>query len=192
VFFEIPLVNAENATTLYYNGNVDNGQNLSLTAIVPVRVTKSWETNNTLVVSYNEYSAAINNEQLENNQWFYMLQTSQNILLPRDFKFELNDSYLGDCVYCLYRVEPRWWIYLGLKKSFMEEKLDLTLNANDIFRSNRPLVTARVGGGNVSKFDQYLLNRSVGVTLRYNFSKGQKIKERQHSESLEEIRRTGN
>ncbi|GAA4424546.1 hypothetical protein GCM10023188_04480 [Pontibacter saemangeumensis] len=45
--------------------------------------------------------------------------------------------------------------------------------------------------GNVNDFDQYFCNRNVGLTLRYNFSKGAEIDERRRN-SLDELNRTGN
>ncbi|WP_347156517.1 outer membrane beta-barrel family protein [Pontibacter chitinilyticus] len=191
VIAEVPVIDAEKATTLYYNGNVDDAQNLSLTAVVPIKILKNWETRNTLVVSYDEYSTIVNAAPIINSQWSYMLQSNHTILLPFELRMELNGAYVAEEVYALYIVKPRWWVHAGIKKSFLDEKLDLSFNVNDVFKSQRIAVASKLGGGNVNDFDQYLFNRYYGVTLRYNFSKGQKVEERQRN-SLEELRRTGN
>ncbi len=191
VIAEVPVIDAEKATTLYYNGNVDDAQSLSLTAVAPVKIMKNWDTNNTLVVSYDQYSTMVNAGKISNKQASYMLQSNHTILLPLDFRVELNGAYNSREVYALYVVKPRWWVHLGLKKSFMDEKLDLSFNVNDVFKSQRIAVAAKVGEGNVNDFDQYLFNRYFGLTLRYHFNKGQKVEERERN-SLEELQRTGN
>ncbi|PRY07300.1 outer membrane receptor protein involved in Fe transport [Pontibacter ummariensis] len=191
VIAELPAIDTETATTIYYIGNVDASQSFGLTAVVPLKIMKNWDTNNTLVVSYQEYSTIVNQEQVINDQVYYMLQSNHNILLPLDLRLEVNAVYNGPVAYALYRVEPRWWVHLGLKKSFWDKKLDLSLNVNDVFKSQRLLIAADVGEGNISDFDQYFRARHVGLSLRYNFSKGQKVEERRRN-TLEELNRTGN
>ena len=192
VIAELPLVVQETASTIYYTGNVDNSQNLSLTALVPFKVIKNWETNNTFIVSYNEFSAVVNNKPVLNSQIFYMLQSNHNILLPLGLRMEVNSAYVGPGVQALYHIDPRWWVHLGLKKSFWDEKVDVSVNANDIFKSMRLRIAADVGEGNISEFDQYFRTRSLGLTLRYRFNKGEKFEERRRSTNLEELNRTGN
>jgi hypothetical protein len=101
----------------------------------------------------------------------------------------VNTGYRGPAAYGLYHMEPQWWVHLGFKKSFLNKKLDVTINANDIFKGQRLIFTTDIGG-NVNEFDQYFFQRNVGITLRYNFSKGQKIDESTRNRNLEELNRT--
>ena len=63
----------------------------------------------------------------------------------------------------------------------------MTLNANDIFAGWRFYWTTDING-NVNDFDQYFRFRSVGFSLRYNFSKGIKV-EQKKSNAIEEVNR---
>ncbi len=45
-------------------------------------------------------------------------------------------------------------------------------------------------GGQVNDFDQYFRVRTIGVSLRYNFSKGQKVEQKRRSSGVEELNRT--
>ncbi|MBC5991908.1 outer membrane beta-barrel family protein [Pontibacter cellulosilyticus] len=191
VIAELPAIDPATATTIYYIGNVDDSKSMSLTGIVPVKIMKKWDSNNTILLSYSEFNMVVNNEPVLNEQFFYMFQSNQNIALPKNFKLELNGTYYGPSAYALYEVEPRWWVNLGIKKSFMEDKLDLSLNFNDIFKTQRIVLAAKVGEGNINDFDQYFRQRSVNATLRYRFSKGAKVDERRRT-NLEELNRTGN
>ncbi|WP_299824867.1 outer membrane beta-barrel family protein [uncultured Pontibacter sp.] len=190
VISEYPILDVESATTIYTTANVDNSQSLSLTAIAPVKLMKNWDTNNTLTLAYNAFETAVNAEQLVNDQLFYMLQSSHNILLPLKLKMEVNATYRGPSVGGLYQIAPMWWVHLGLKRSILNDKLDVSLAVNDLFKSYRLKFKTDIGE-NINEFDQYLRNRSIGLTLRYNFSKGAKIEEKRRNNSLEELNRTG-
>jgi hypothetical protein len=67
--------------------------------------------------------------------------------------------------------------------------MDLTLNANDIFKGFRYFWTTDING-NVNEFDQYFRFRTIGATIRYNFSKGQKVDTKRRNNNLEEVNRT--
>ncbi|QHL85998.1 TonB-dependent receptor [Nibribacter ruber] len=198
VMSELPYLDVENATTIYTTGNVDDLQNVSMTAITPIKIMKNWDTNNTLTLSYNEYTFLTNtdgqlnsdnnNQRVVNSQFLYMLQSSHNILLPMGIQLEVNAAGRGPGVSGLYKVGAMWWVHAGLKKSFLDKKLDLSVNVNDIFRSYRLRFDTTIGQ-NINNFDQYLYQRTLGVTLRYKFSKGQKVEQRK-TNSLDELNRT--
>ncbi|WP_276497154.1 outer membrane beta-barrel family protein [Pontibacter litorisediminis] len=190
VIAEIPMIDAETSTTIYTIGNVDDAINLSMTAVVPVQIMKKWDTSNTLLVAYNEFSTIVDRQQVTNDQVFFMLQSNHTILLPWKLKAEINGTYQGAGAYALYRVDPRWWLNVGLKRSFLDDKLDVTVNANDIFHTQHLIIGANVGEGNVSDWDQYFRQRNIGFTLRYKFSRGAKLEERKRN-NLEELNRTG-
>ncbi|MFD2571049.1 outer membrane beta-barrel protein [Spirosoma soli] len=190
VIAELPLLDTEKATTVYYIGNVNDGHNLSLTGIIPIKFGKRWESSNTLVMSYNKYNTVVNQTSIANDRVFYMIQSNQTIQLPFDLRAEINGSYRGPTAYGLYFVDSQWWIHLALKKTFLNKALDVSVNANDIFKGQR-IKTATVVDRNINEFDQYFRARSLGITLRYKFNRGQKVDERRRNNSLEELNRTG-
>lgn len=190
VISELPILDVENTTTIYTTGNVDDSKDLNLRLMAPLRIMKNWETNNTFYISYNEYTMMANDQKLINEQIFYMLQSSHTIVLPYKFKMEVNAAYRGPAASGLYIIKSMYWVHMGLKKSLLNDKLDISLNANDIFKGYRLRFTTDIAG-NVNEFDQYFRNRTIGLTLRYNFSKGLKVIERSRSGSLEELNRAG-
>ncbi|MBB6611604.1 TonB-dependent receptor [Pontibacter sp. Tf4] len=190
VIAELVRIVPEDTTTIYYVGNVNDLRSIGLTALVPVKIMKNWDTNNTFVLSYNENSVIVEERQVINDQVYYMLQSNHTIALPRKFKLELNGTYYSKSVHALYIIEPRWWVNGGIRKSFLGDKLDVSLNVNDIFKSQRLVLGTKLDDGSVSDFDQYFRTRNATLTLRYNFSKGQKVEERRRN-NLEELNRTG-
>jgi hypothetical protein len=189
VISELPSLNADSATTIYYTGNVNDGHNLSMTAIVPVRIMKNWDVNNTLIVAYTKFTMEYNKKDIVNDQVFYMLQSNHTIVLPKDFKIELNGLYRGPSVSGLYQIDPWVRVDMAVKKSFLKKKLDLSINATDLFKGQRLIFKTDIEG-NINDFDQYFRTRTIGATLRYHFSKGKKVETKNRNNSLEEVNRT--
>ena len=189
VISELPILVEETATTIYTTGNVDDAQNISLTALAPLKIMKNWDTNNTFILSYNEYNMIVDNMQLKNDQVFYMFQTNHNILLPLNFKMEISGVYRSPQASGLYLVDTMWWVDAGLKRAFLEDKLEVSLNVNDIFGSYRLKFSTDIGE-NINDFDQDFRTQYVNFSVRYNFSSGLNFKAKNRNNNLEEVDRT--
>jgi hypothetical protein len=188
VISELPLLYVEDTTTVYYIGNVDVAHSVSMTGVAPLKIMKKWDTQNTILLNYSTFSLTDNSGSHTNNQLFFMLQSNHTILLPKDFRMELNLLFRGPAASGLYHMQSMHRVDAGLKKSFLNKKFDLTLNVNDIFKGYRLRWSTDLAG-NVNEFDQYLRLRNVGVTVRYNFSKGKKVDIKRRT-TIEELNRT--
>ncbi len=187
VMAEVPILDVANATTVYTTGNIDDGYNVGMTAVAPVKLAKKWDSQNTLVLSYAKFSVMSNNGPLVNDQLFVMVQSNHTIQLPKDYRMEVNMLFRGPAASGLYLMHSMHRVDVAFKKSFFKKKFDLTLNANDLFAGWRFYWTTDING-NVNDFDQYFRFRSLGFSLRYNFSKGLKV-EQKKSNSIEEVNR---
>ncbi len=187
---EVPVQNVEDNTTIFFRENVDDSKNFSATFMAPLKIMKNWNTSKRATVGYQYFSMEINEETALNEQVFYMLQSTQNLSLPGRYKMEINAAFVGPQAWGLYQSQPQWWVDLGMKKSFLKDKLDLTLKLNDIFRS-RWLVANSNRNGNINELKQYPSNQSVGINLRYRFSKGQEVDFQEREIEIEELQRTG-
>ena len=187
---EVPFLDDETKQTVFRVSNVENADNLSATMVAPIKVMKNWDANNNATLAYQRYSTVLSNELRQNERLFYTIQSSHNILLPKSIRMELNAGYQGPLAWGMYQIEGNWWVDLGLKKSFMDDKLDLSMNVTDIFRSRKVLGSANLGD-DINSFKQYFSNQSVGMSIRYRFSRGEKFEMKQRNNSLEELNRTG-
>jgi hypothetical protein len=188
VMAEIPILFVADTTTVYTTGNVDDGHSASLSFVGPLKLAKKWDSQNTLLLNYSYFSMQSNNGQLVNKGLFAMLQSNHTILLPKDFRLEVNILLRGPAYSGLYRMASMHREDIAIKKSFSKKKFDLTVNINDILKGFRYYWTTDING-NVNDFDQYFRLRTIGATLRYNFSKGQKVNVKQRS-TVEELNRT--
>ena len=185
---EIPEQNNADKTTIFSQRNVDDFENISATLVAPVQVTPKWGMNNNLVFAYQKFTTVLDEKPLENNETFFMAQTTNNFQLPKDVKFELSAAYQGPLAHGLYKIESQWWIDAGVKKSFMDKKLDVSLNVTDIFKTRQVVGSANFDG-NINFFDQYFSAQSFRVNVRYMFNKGEKFEMKNRNTSLEELNR---
>jgi hypothetical protein len=186
VMNEVPILRGD--TTVYTTGNINDAWNTSFSAVAPFKIARKWDTQNTLVVNYNELKMNTTNGTLTNNKAYFYFQSNHTILLPKDFRFEMTFMYRGPATNGLYTMEGVHRVDLAFKKQFFKKKLDVTLNANDIFKGMRYKWSTDING-NVNDFDQYFRLNTVSASLRYNFSRGQKVEDKRRSGTVEEVNR---
>jgi outer membrane receptor protein involved in Fe transport len=185
---EVPIINVDEATTVYTTGNLSKGRNMSLSAVAPLKIMKKWDSQNTMTLSYTKNETETNLGAVVNDQLFAMLQSNHTILLPASVRMELNLLVRGPAANGLYIMAPMQRLDIAFKKTILK-KLDLTANVVDVFKTFRYVWTTDIGG-QVNDFDQYFRVRTIGVSLRYNFSRGQKVEQKRRSTTVEEVNRT--
>ncbi|WP_081212473.1 outer membrane beta-barrel family protein [Salegentibacter sediminis] len=187
---EIFSVNEATGITKVTTGNLDNYSSYMASLIAPVEFTSFWNSNNSLILNYQDNQTIIDGIDVVNESLFYMLQSNHQINLPADFKLELNATLQGPMTVGIYYVEPMQWLDAGIKRSFIDNKLDVTLRFTDIFKSQDLKITSEIGQ-NQFNIDQYFNKQAVSLNLRYNFSKGNSKKNTRSTNTLEEMDRAG-
>jgi hypothetical protein len=187
---EIPVQDLANSTTTFGQRNVDEFKDLSATLVAPVKITKSWDISNNLTASHQDYTLLLAGKPLRNEQFFLYAQSTSNIQLPKNVRAELNLVYQGPSAYGLYKIAGNWGVDLGFKRSFLKDKMEVSLNATDLFRTRRIIGKANYNG-NINEFDQYFSQQSVRFNLRYRFNKGEKFEAKRRNTNLEELNRAG-
>ncbi|OKL40603.1 outer membrane beta-barrel family protein [Pontibacter flavimaris] len=187
---EIPVQNAADKTTYFQQQNLESMKSLSATLIAPVQVLPVWQINNTATLLHQKFTKELDLQTLENEQVSFMLQSNHTLQLPKDVRLEINTAYQGPVAYGLYHVDANWGVDAGLKRSFMNDKLDVSMSVTDIFKSRRMVGTINIDGNSIIA-DQYRGTQSFKINLRYRFSKGSEFKSGKKSISLDEVNRAG-
>ncbi|MBC5774748.1 TonB-dependent receptor [Pontibacter sp. KCTC 32443] len=189
---EVPVYHREKNLTIFERRNMDDFTNINATLVAPIRVKPGkWEINNNATLAYQHFTVKVNEITETSEQLNFSAQSSHNILLPKGMRLELTGAYQGPGVYGLFEFADQWWLDAGLKRSFLEDKLTVTMNVTDIFRS-RDLRIDTMVDGNSNKINQYHGMQSVRLHLRYNFNKGKAFESKKRNVNLEELNRTGN
>lgn len=180
--------NEEARSSTLYTANFDQTKNFNFQGVVPVELASWWNTSNLVQVNYNKFKSLIGTDVLDISQVSYLLRTQHNFNLPKGFKMELVGIYLGPQIWGMGEVRGFGWVEAGITKSLMKDKLSLSINGGDIFRTQ--WIRASVNFAAIdTRILQYQNEQSVRFTLRYNFSKGQSFRVNSNSGSSEERKR---
>ena len=168
--------------------NYDKEESFSLRMMLPVDITKWWNASNMIHLYNNKYQSLIGTELLDVSQFSYMLRSQHNLTLPKGFKVEMVGMYLSPFIDGQIEIESLAWMDAGVTKSFMDDKLSLTVNGTDIFRTQK--FKGKIDFDKINTdIRQYNNMQGVRVTLRWKFSKGENFKVDQRSGSSEERNR---
>jgi len=91
-----------------------------------------------------------------------------NIILPRAISFQLTGNYNAKQAVAQGTRKSNYSLDAGLRKSFMNKKFSLSINARDILDS-RSQQTLTYGAGFIQNSKNWRGGRQVGFTLTYNF-----------------------
>lgn len=187
-FMQVFDQNQEERTTTTFTDNFDKTKNANFRAIIPVEIQKWWNTSNMVQANYNQFKSQLGQDFLDVEQISYMIRSQQNFTLPKGFKMEVVGMYLSPQIWGQGMIKGFGWVDAGFTKSIMKDKMSLSVNGTDLFRTQ--LIRAKVDFADIdTSFRQYRSNQGVRVTLRYNFAKGESFRVRSSSGSTEERNR---
>lgn len=188
VFQQIFTQDEETRTTTTFTDNLDRSQNWNLRAVIPVEIRPWWNTSNMVQVNNARWKSMIGDAMLDVAQTSLTIRSQHNISLPGGFRAELMGMYIGPSQYGQATIKGFGWVDAGVSKTIMNEKLSITLNGTDLFRTQ--LIRADVMFDNIdTRFQQYRSNQGIRLTLRYKFAQGENFRVSNRSGSTEERNR---
>jgi len=107
-----------------------------------------------------------------------------NLSLPWGVSLQGTGNYNSKQLMAQGHREPNYSVDLGLRKSFLSDKLTLSINARDLLDS-RKFRTVIAGDGFWQDSENWRGGRRVGFTLTYNFGNMNKKKDKSKSRSEE-------
>lgn len=152
--------------------NINDERILGFSVSAPIHITKWWEISTFASLSYNQIKVK-ETPVRTHRKWTTYLWGSSKFTLPHHFFIEVSGNDLINAFYGIYDLDEQGVINMSIKKTFLDDKLTITLNAND------PFNIKRVGFEiHEEAFDRYVTNilpvRSVGIGISYNFSSGKR------------------
>lgn len=186
---EVPSMDPETRETIFTTRNMNNFRSYGANLVAPVEISTFWNINNTLVFNRQEYELQINGQPIENKDYFFMAQSNHQVNLPLKLKMELNFTYRSPYVLGIYDVNERFWLDAGFKRSFLNDRLDVSLRATDVFKTMQSRIRADFFENHYN-MQQYFDQQAISFNLRYNISKGRSNQETR-SNNLEELKRAG-
>jgi hypothetical protein len=187
-FMQIFEQDEEARSSTTFTANFDKTKNINFQGVVPVEFASWWNSSNLVQVNYNKFKSLLGADILDISQVSYVLRTQHNFNLPKGLKLELVGIYLSPQIWGQGELRGFGWVDAGVSKSFLKDKLSLSVNGGDLFRSQVRRVKVDFADIDTS-FRQYGNTQNARITLRYNFSKGQSFRVNSNSGSSEERNR---
>jgi hypothetical protein len=187
-FMQVFEQDEEARSSTLFTANFDKTKNFNFQGVVPLELTKWWNSSNLVQVNYNKFKSLLGKDILDVSQVSYLLRTQHNFNLPKGFKLELVGIYLSPQIWGQGEIQSLGWVDAGMTKSLMKDKLSLSINGGDLFRTK--LIRVAIDFSDIdTQIRQYQNDQNVRITLRYNFSKGESFRVNSNSGSSEERRR---
>jgi outer membrane receptor protein involved in Fe transport len=166
-----PVVENGQNITVQTNENLNSVSYYGLNLIVPVKVTKWWDMNNSANLYYGSYTGNVSGTQINNEGNFtFNINSINSFKLGNGFTAELTGNYRAREVYAYMDVKPNWFLNIGAQKKFKNTST-LKLSFNDIFFTSNP--KARTTFNNyVENFVVERDSRVITLSYTYNFGSG--------------------
>jgi outer membrane receptor protein involved in Fe transport len=168
---EFGEVNYEKRTFTTTVINFDNQNITSLNITIPLTITAWWQSNNSLLGTYNDLLLKNYLGSNYNAKWFACnLNTINSFKLSKGFSAELIAYYQSAQTDGLYNISAMGSVDIGLKKSFLDKNATVQLTIKDLFYTQPYHL-----GINYQTIDTYGYNRSdtrrIGLNFTYKFGK---------------------
>ncbi len=153
------------------------GTILNVNLVLPIRITKWWESSNNIIYRYKHFEDT--NYQLDEENNMIMMRSGNSFSIPRDIELEINiigmtRSLAGPMI----KQQGGVMIYAGISKDFFKDKLNVSVNMDDITGLLNNLREEVSYNGFYATSYSFLNQQRVSLSLRYRFHSGKKFKSR--------------
>jgi hypothetical protein len=165
----VMLSDQEKQTLYQTDQNIAKQKSYELTLAYPTRLAKFWNMDNSLTSTYNQTTSPdLNGLDYNRNKLSFMINTNHNFTISPTSTAELSGSYIASQIYGTYEIRPYYGMDLGIKKSFMNNKLNLKFALNDIFDTRKARISSAVSNLNYN-LNQKIESRIYRLSINYVF-----------------------
>jgi len=150
------------------NLNSINAYSLNINA--PVNFTKWWRSYNNVTLFYNQYNSdVVDGAQLQLEKLAWQASSNHTFTIDNKTSAELSGKYVSSNVYGVFNIKSYYGIDLGLKRSFLSNKMNIKLAVNDVFKTVGKRTSFSSLSNNNYVFDRNYDSRVVRLSLSYKF-----------------------
>ena len=166
--------------------NLDEQNIFGLNIYAPVPVKKWWNINNNLQVFHMGFkSKSDTGEDLNAGQMAVTYNMDHSFTIDKTFTAQLSAQYQSPLQYGIFKIGSQLVWNAGLKKSFMNKKLNLSVNMNDIFNTRKQNISTTYQNMDL-RFTEKSESQIGRISLSYRFGKNEVKAERRRSTGLED------
>lgn len=144
-----------------------NSYNLNINS--PLTIVKWWTTNNNLTVFYNKFSTPnLLGVPYSSGKLAFNANTNHTININPATSIEMSGYYQSPLVEGTLAIKAQYGIDLGIRRTFMDKKLNVKFAANDIFNLQKWGTTSALPGQNYNVSEKQE-SRVFRLTCTYRF-----------------------
>lgn len=170
--------------TYAINRNLDEQRILGVNVYAPVPVAKWWNINNNVQVFHMAFKSKGETEDLNSGQTAVTYNMDHSFTIDKTFTAEFSTQYQSPLQYGIFKIDSRIVANAGLRKSFMNNKMNLRLSLSDIFNTRTSKLSTTYQNMNLH-FEERGESRVARLTLNYRFGKNEVKPARRRSTGLE-------
>ncbi len=169
--------------------NLDKLDNYSASISYQDQLTRKWSTFTFVSAFYSEYNSQYLGGRLRNSNFALRINTSNSIILPMGLKGEISGFFQTPVSYGISTIQSITSINAGLQRAFLNKKLTVKLNVNDVLNSNKSRGFIKYQNQDLDFFFRSLGSR-VNLSMVYAFgNKNVRINSQSRSGATEESKR---
>lgn len=171
-------------TIVLLSDNFGRNTTYALTAYAPLQPVKWWSVTPVFTGFYQDLQTEYLETTYHNSQLGFQVNIQNSFTLPKGFALELSAQYQSKVIFSIASIEPNGDVSVGLKKSFLDGKATIKVNASDIFNTNN--IKGDIRYANIdSYFEQNNDRQRYGINFSYRFGNSQ-ASQRQRNNAIEE------
>ncbi|HET7361478.1 MAG TPA: outer membrane beta-barrel family protein, partial [Salinimicrobium sp.] len=155
-------------------GNTGDKTTYGVEASGNVEILDIWDTRASFNLYSYEASGIIGGTRVENNNTSYRLSLNNNFEISDALKLNLFSMYMSPIQTLQFRIEDRYFVNLGARYSFWEDKASLSVNFNDIFNTRIQKLSTTRPVPQVGQFKAESQNIQIGFSYRFGSGKTRK------------------
>lgn len=157
--------------------NIAKSQNTGLELIAKNRLFRILSLTSSLNLYYSKLDSAIYKNPYNNSiqttipgqsDFSWSANVLANFLLTKTFSGQITAEYESSQLIAQGKENAKYTVDLGVRKTFFDRKLSLSMNVRDLLNSDKNKSTTS-GSGFYQNSSSYFHGRMFGVTLSYNF-----------------------
>jgi outer membrane receptor protein involved in Fe transport len=193
LFSQVPLADATTNIIRFTNENFINTHRIGISENYTYDKVKWWSSNNSLDINYSKSEFNLEEEQEDQKGINTTISTYNDFNLNTDktWLMGVNYWYSFPGINGIYETKEASSLSLSLQCLLLEKNLNISLRANDIFKTSAERNVSRVNGV-LQTARYYYDSRSVQLSISYKFGNND-LKAKKHSTgNRDERSRTGN
>jgi hypothetical protein len=187
---EVTVLNAEDKTLTVGEQNIAQQEAAYLSLSFPLKVSKWWNMNNSVNVSHNKfYTPNLMGFPFDSGKTAFSFNLNQTFTINSTTTADVSFNYRSASVYGTYFIQPMYHTDLGIKKTFFDKKIALSIAANDLFNTYRERINSVIPGQDYRIYQKYETQIfRLGVSYRFGSNQVKSVRDRSKSSETEERR----